>query len=292
MQTLKRIHHEDRTIRLEDGRILGLAEYGDPAGQPLLYFHGGVSSRLDIKFASPLCAEKGIRLIAPDRPGTGLSCPNPRRNLLDWANDVETLLDELEIESLPILGWSLAGPFALACAFKTPERISKVGTVGGASPFTENIKVSELGLLIDRILLSCPPQLDSLLSAGLRAAGHVPSTLLKWSLVSDLKPSPADHKLVSSLSTEEATHFIKEAFRSGSSGVMDDYRAVRDWGFALHHVDVPVHLWHGEQDILCPLSMAFYLAERLPKSVLHIVPQSGHFLLRNNLEAVLDTMMS
>jgi hypothetical protein len=26
--------------RLEDGRLLGYAIYGDPAGQPVFYFHG------------------------------------------------------------------------------------------------------------------------------------------------------------------------------------------------------------------------------------------------------------
>jgi hypothetical protein len=28
------------TIQLRDGRRLGYAEWGDPSGQPLLYFHG------------------------------------------------------------------------------------------------------------------------------------------------------------------------------------------------------------------------------------------------------------
>lgn len=98
-----------------------------PEVAPLLYFHGGVSSRLDIAFAAQHCAEKGIRLIAPDRPGTGLSCQKPNRTLLEWADDVEVLLDRIEIRRLPLLGWSLAGPYVFACAYKFPKRFHKIG---------------------------------------------------------------------------------------------------------------------------------------------------------------------
>ncbi len=32
------------------GRLLGYAEYGDPAGAPIIYFHGFMGSRLDWKY--------------------------------------------------------------------------------------------------------------------------------------------------------------------------------------------------------------------------------------------------
>jgi hypothetical protein len=32
------------------GRLLGYVEYGDPAGPPLLYFHGHPGSRLEARF--------------------------------------------------------------------------------------------------------------------------------------------------------------------------------------------------------------------------------------------------
>src|SRR3989344_8029758 len=36
---------ENNTISLKDGRILAYAEYGDPKGKPLFFFHGWPSSR-------------------------------------------------------------------------------------------------------------------------------------------------------------------------------------------------------------------------------------------------------
>lgn len=287
-----RIHYQDKMIRLSDGRHLGYAEYGDPRGRPLLYFHGGVSSRLDIAFAAKTCAEKGIRLIAPDRPGTGLSCQRPNRTLLDWADDVEVLLDRIEIPSVPLLGWSLGGPYVFACAYKYPRLFHKIGTIGGASPFTDQITVSDLGLSVDRMLLNWPRSIEGLLSLSLLTASKLPSKMMKWSLMDDLTPESADHNLIRSLSTSEATDFVHEAFKKGAGGVLDDYRAIRNWGFELQSIQSRAHIWHGEQDIICPVSMAFHLADRLPQSVLHIVPEAGHFLLRANLDHVMDTMMA
>jgi pimeloyl-ACP methyl ester carboxylesterase len=75
------LERQDASMKLPDGRTLGWAQYGAINGKPLLYFHGGVSSRLDIEFADNHCHKKGIRIIAPDRPGIGISSPQPEAQL-------------------------------------------------------------------------------------------------------------------------------------------------------------------------------------------------------------------
>src|ERR687888_264534 len=80
--------HVGRTIQLEDGRRLGYAEWGDLSGQPLLYFHGWSGSRVEGWLGDQPAKATGVRLIAFDRPGMGLSGFQPRRTLLDWPNDV------------------------------------------------------------------------------------------------------------------------------------------------------------------------------------------------------------
>src|SRR5512141_2763064 len=59
--------------RLSGGRLLGYAEYGDPAGAPVFYFHGWPSSRLEGRAAHAPALNLGLRLVAPERPGYGLS---------------------------------------------------------------------------------------------------------------------------------------------------------------------------------------------------------------------------
>jgi pimeloyl-ACP methyl ester carboxylesterase len=61
------------SIRLRDGRKLSFAEYGDPAGRPVFFFHGFPGSRFDGEHAGRVSESIGVRLIAPERPGLGLS---------------------------------------------------------------------------------------------------------------------------------------------------------------------------------------------------------------------------
>jgi pimeloyl-ACP methyl ester carboxylesterase len=72
---------EDRaaqTITLRDGRTLGYAEYGDPNGKPLLWFHGFPGCRLDGKLVEEAAGAAGVRVIAPDRPGMVYRHSSPR----------------------------------------------------------------------------------------------------------------------------------------------------------------------------------------------------------------------
>ena len=113
----------NQTIKLRDGRTLGYAEYGDRNGVPVVFFHGTPGSRL---MAVPAWNDTslGIRLIAPDRPGLGLSTYLPHRTLLNWPGDVAELADALKLEKFIVAGVSGGGPHSLACAYALPDRVS------------------------------------------------------------------------------------------------------------------------------------------------------------------------
>jgi pimeloyl-ACP methyl ester carboxylesterase len=62
------------SIRLRHGRAIGFAEYGVPLGTPVLWFHGTPGGRHQIPPAVRLAAgQRGVRLIALERPGVGTS---------------------------------------------------------------------------------------------------------------------------------------------------------------------------------------------------------------------------
>ena len=125
---------DDQMITLSDDRRLGYAEYGDPQGWPLMFFHGTPGSRVMARFAGPKARELGLRLIAPDRPGFGLSDFQPQRRLLDWAKDVEELADALNLEQFSVVGVSGGGPYVAVCAWKLGERLISAGIVSGLAP--------------------------------------------------------------------------------------------------------------------------------------------------------------
>lgn len=64
---------ENLVCRLSNGRNIGFAEYGDGNGEPLFFFHGWPSSRLQAKVLDMEAKKQKIRVISPDRPGYSLS---------------------------------------------------------------------------------------------------------------------------------------------------------------------------------------------------------------------------
>ncbi len=76
----------------------------------------------------------GVRLVLPDRPGIGLSDFKPGRAILDWPDDVLALAGALGLERFAVMGLSGGGPYAAACAWKIPQRITRVGIISGVGP--------------------------------------------------------------------------------------------------------------------------------------------------------------
>jgi pimeloyl-ACP methyl ester carboxylesterase len=113
------------------GQVLFHLTYGPPNSSTIFYFHGSPSSRLEWNlFASEGLAEKlNIRVIAPDRPGLGLSDFQPGPRIGDWPADVIALADDLGVARFAVLGYSGGGPYAASCALKIPERLTRVGIV-------------------------------------------------------------------------------------------------------------------------------------------------------------------
>ena len=72
----------------------------------------------------------GIKLVAIDRPGVGLSTNWENRTMLDFATDVQQVLDYLGVNEFSVQGMSGGGPFALAVAHAFPNRVRRVGIIG------------------------------------------------------------------------------------------------------------------------------------------------------------------
>ena len=126
-------------VTLSDGRKLGYNEYGPADGKPLFYFHGTPSSRIEWQIfgGEQLASRLHLRIISIDRPGMGLSDFQGGRRLLDWPTDIASLADALDLDQFSVLAFSGGSPYAAACALAIPERLTSVGIVSGAGPFTE-----------------------------------------------------------------------------------------------------------------------------------------------------------
>ena len=114
-----------RFIQVGAGDVVHLLEGG--AGSPVVLLHGTGNSA---GFLLPLLNElQGVRAIAPDLPGIGLSDPidlprdRYRETAVAW---LDRLLDALELDSTALVGHSGGGLWALWYALAHPDRVTRL----------------------------------------------------------------------------------------------------------------------------------------------------------------------
>jgi pimeloyl-ACP methyl ester carboxylesterase len=270
----------NRSRRLPDGRRIGVAEYGAPAGLPVVYCHGFPSSRLEAALAHAQAAAQGLRLIAIDRPRFGLSDPKPGRRLTDWPEDVATLMDALGVARFAVLGVSGGAPYALACAAGLPGQVSAVAIVAGLGP----LNTAPVGVLpwygeLARVLAVRRPRLARVFFAALVAGIKCAPERLLRSTAAFL--APADQAVLARAEVRAALlATFREAARQGSASWAQEFDIyVRDWGFDLGSIRAPVWLWHGEHDRVVSPIAGRRLAAELTRCHAHFLPEEGHYSL-------------
>jgi pimeloyl-ACP methyl ester carboxylesterase len=268
------------TLRLHDDRQLGCAEYGDPAGTPVVFFQGTPSSRL-LHPDEAITCEAGVRLIVIDRPGFGLSDLKPNRTLLSWADDVAEVMGVLEIKRFAVVGISGGAPYVAACAYQIPQRLTAAMLVGGSGP------------------ADAPGALDGIARQrrlGFWAARHAPWLLyaFMWLVQNPQRNPEKFFKAYTGISAAhdqtiiqrpDMTAMLKRNYaeatrRYGVRGFAQEVVLVgRPWGFRLQDITFPVSIWHGECDTSTPIGMARYVAQAMPNSTTRYFPGEGHWLL-------------
>ncbi len=271
-----------QTITLPGGHIAGYAEYGARDGSPVLYCHGIPGSRLEALALDAAGADAGLRIIAPDRPGMGISSYIARPRVADWANVVAALTDRLGVERFAVVGVSGGGPYALACAHGLADRVSSVVLVSSVGPVDAETGEPRNLLMLRRFPFLARP-VAARLAARVRRPGGVAGMVAEMPAVDRDKVTEHPEVLM------ELSANVAEAFRQGSRGVAADMRLLfaRDWGFRLADITSPVQIWHGDGDRNVPVADAHRLAAELPCGRAIVVPDAGHLLVVEHAETIL-----
>ncbi|MBX7432634.1 alpha/beta hydrolase [Mycobacterium sp. Y57] len=267
---------------LPGGRRLGYAEFGDPAGAPVLWFHGTPGGRRQLPLLGRRAAEKlGLRVVVVGRPGSGLSDPHPYRAVADWATDVAHVAEALGAQRLGVVGLSGGGPYALACAAVPPlsTRVAAVAVLGGVVP---SVGPDALATGVIDLSRRVTPALGALRQplAGVVSTLAVPAIpFAHWIAQAYASTTPESDRRVLA-DPEMEGMFIDDLVllaRGGFQAIVDDARLFgRDWGFRLADVAAPVRWWHGDADHIVPLRDAQEAVARLADAELVVRPQESH----------------
>jgi pimeloyl-ACP methyl ester carboxylesterase len=288
------MEYETKYFKLADGRQIAYIDIGSHQGRPLFYFHGSPGSRLEVMRIGQAGIKHGYRIIAPDRPGIGLSDYKKGWELLDYSRDILEFADYLSLRKFGVMGASGGGPIVLACAYSYPERLEIAVDIAGWAPVgTTNL--SKHLSPVDRFfgnLAQFLPRIFVLPYAllGLASRHLSPTAFFKF-LESSL--SEGDKKYLEN--PEEAKFFrdvVKESFTQGVRGPAHDAVLLfTDWGFSLGDISIPIHLFYGTEDKFCPIEFAKYKVNTIPSTTLKTFQGEGHFSILSHLDEIFDIII-
>lgn len=285
----------NRSVSVADGRVVGYAEYGSEEGAALLFFHGVPGSRFD---APELWPEEpdDLRVVAPDRPGFGLSTFQPGRRMTDWASDIASLADQIGIDRFRVLGFSGGGPFALAAAQALPERVLAAAVVAGGGPVEgkESLAgMNRVNRLIFALARKAPVALRPLVALQARGMNRRPEKIIDQA-ANDRSLPQADRDVFGDPRIRDLMVTAgPEALRQGGRAVVQEVSLIaRPWGFDPAAIVRPVLIWHGDADTHVPVELAKKVAERIPDCRLGIFPGEGHFIVPRHWPEILAALMA
>jgi pimeloyl-ACP methyl ester carboxylesterase len=280
----------EHDIALPDGRRLRAYEAGNPGGELVVVHHGTPCSGILARWWADDAGTRGIRLVGYDRPGYGGSDRHPGRSVADVAADVAAIADHFGAERLRTWGVSGGGPHALACAALLPDRVSAAAAVASVAPYgAEGLdwtagmgqdNLDEFGAAESGEQALRPYLAEA--SAAIIAAG--PQDLAEQMRSLLAQPDVA-------VFSGEVASFLYEWLaggqRDGFDGWLDDDLAfVRDWGFDLAAIRVPVLVLQGRHDLMVPFAHGGWLAAHIPTATARLTDEDGHLTLITDLGPV------
>ena len=261
-----------RQIEVAGDRV-HLLELG--AGPPVMLLHGTGDPA---GFLLPLLHElHGVRAIAPDRPGVGLSDPidlpaaRYREAAVAW---LDRLLDTLGLDATALAGHSGGGVWALWYALAHPDRVKRLVLLGVPTlpktrcpPPIRLVGTPGLGALLSRLV---PPTPES----TLRLAGAVgeKATLARHPDLVDLLVAAGRDPMTDRASQEEFRELISPFALLSASGWRRRALLRPD---ELRRLTMPTLVLWGERDPVGSVPVARAVADLIPDARLEVLP-TGH----------------
>ena len=123
-------------VSYQDGLTLHYRSVGN--GEPVLLIHGLGGSGVD--WALQISAlERQFHVIIPDLPGCGYSSP-PRgaHSIAGFASALWSLLEQLEVPRINIVGFSMGGAVALEMALERPALVPRLALINSLATYRDD----------------------------------------------------------------------------------------------------------------------------------------------------------
>jgi pimeloyl-ACP methyl ester carboxylesterase len=214
---------------------------------PLVLIHGAGGSLMH--WPSEIRNMPSVNTLAIDLPGHGRSRGTGERSIRSYSHPMIAFLDELGIKKAVFAGHSMGGAIAQTLYLEHPERVLGLILVGSGAKLRVHPEIIQF-------------------CANEATFPKAVSMVMEWAF--SQQASKRLVELAGQRLAETPPNVVEGDFLACDSfDVMDRLEGIR----------VPTLVICGEEDILTPVHYSEFLAERIPKAHLEIVPKAGHMVM-------------
>ncbi len=238
------------SVRGAEGQLCGVEVCPEhPQGRPILLIHG-VNMSLDVWAEVQQAIGSKRWVICFDLRGHGSSGMSGPFEVDDYALDVLTVLDALQVERAHLVGVSFGGSIACAVAGRSPDQVASVASFGGM-------------LVAKDVNLDLP--ISAIRQSGVRSFFE--------SLLPNISFAPGtDTKLIErALASAVDGRSIDTVIEVLTAAFTTDVTAIA------RSISVPALVVTGELDLTCPVDSGAAVADSLNTEHV-VVPGKGHVL--------------
>ncbi len=255
-----------------DGRKVYAATGGKPfdAAKPaVIFLHGAGQDHTNWQLPARWFAWNGYAALAPDLPGHGRS-DGPALPTIDaLAQWVVRLMDAAKLEKAALVGHSMGGGIALETAAANPERIARLALLGTSLAMPVN---------------------ETLLTATRDTPEVAHQMITTWALGPQARiggnPAPGMWMSGGSLAV---------LARNQPGSLHAAFNACNLWKTgpeAAERVRCPTLVLIGGSDSMTPPKIGRALADKVAGSHTVVIPGSGHMMMYEAPDAVLDALIA
>lgn len=248
-------------IEVEKNVRLHVTDLG--TGKPIVLIHGWPLSDAMYEYQYQYLVQKGFRVIGITLRGFGKSDkPYGKYNFDVFSDDIKIVLEKLKIQNAVLGGFSMGGAVVIHYVTKyNAAHVSKLALFGAAAPSWKQREGSPFGIsdaaaanLINQTMTQRQDLIAGIGSAFQAKEGSISKNVEKWLESINLEASPY-------ATTQSIT-------------------ALRDLDLRpeLAKINIPVAIFHGTQDKLCPFAFAEELNKGIKNSYIVKFEESGHAL--------------
>ena len=234
----------------------------------VLFVHGAANDHGVFALQSRYFAWHGMNAVAVDLPGHGRSAGDPPTSveaLADWLHDV---VGALGVREVSLVGHSLGALAALECAARRPEQIARLALLGPSVPMPVSADLLAAAAANDHVAYELINGWSFAPASQLSGGNRLPGV---WMLGNAMRLMERTRDGV--LATDLA------ACNAYANGVA-----------AAKRVTCPTLVILGARDVMAPTRNAKALIEALSDARTVTLPDTGHSMMAERPDEVLDAL--